>query len=609
MKRAVLTTEKRGIEAISYSDMRELMHSAQLNFSPIYLRDGGILRRNGLCRMGQTPDGRVVLGFASDPNDFSLSPPRHHGGDVLKPYDADIYHPTLRQAQFLDRAGGFNKFHRIYGVYAKKNRTNEEWIIDQTRHFEQVRRQDFFDYGILCRVDNDTWLSKAVCYKRRPVMKRVKGKRVHLHNDKGEGLYNLYCTTAPGKGWDLAGLFDPSFDRRVPKLMGFASQKWRGIPESQVEPLVQRDVTFRVRRVMRGLDAYDLGVVDHYNMQTAGDRVFRYIGRHLIKLIHTSTFLNRNELTRLMLPLVFFAPMKKVAIAGTVLGKFVGYFLEKFNLDFTVHDSQNIVREFWPSNVKSQKIPDQYERLSPSSLLQIRWLDAQEANVKPDGATLYDSIPIDFAGVYILGIFNGPPGVEMTHYKVGKQNVLLAKQPNGLYVEYWPQSQTAFAVRVPSLKVQHDGTNFDSIRPLPKSVRDLLGHNEVVMVERLAQAGRVSVKPITRSAYSRIVRNLMRRKQNNPLAPLLNMAIIAKPAETRLSLRLKPVSYSPVAPGVVDAWQAEYEQVPLGRPRRRGLWARISGEKMTGSAAEEAVTEVGEGVIVGAVKAIALKLK
>lgn len=153
MTMAKFTTERgnRRITPISYKDMQELMHSLQLNFPALYLKDGGVLRRNGLCRMGEDPEGRVVLAFAKNPDDFSLAPPRK--------CDEDICLPGLEQAQFIDRSQGFDSFSRIYGLYARKARTHKDWVIDKTRQFENIRRQDFFDYGILCRVGYDSWFS------------------------------------------------------------------------------------------------------------------------------------------------------------------------------------------------------------------------------------------------------------------------------------------------------------------------------------------------------------------------------------------------------------------------------------------------------------------
>lgn len=600
-RKVSFTSERRAITPISYKAMRELMHSAQLNFSAKYMKDGGILRRNGLCRMGRDPQGRAILAFAADPDDFRLALPRER--------DEDIHHTSLQGAQFLEREGGFDNFHRIYGIYARAERTHEEWVIDQTRHFEDVRRRDFFDYGMLCRVSDDLWVSKAICYKRIPHMrKNPEGVREHARGKDGKLLYDITCTAAPGKGWDLTDIFDPSLSQRVAYFMGFVSKRWRAVPEGQEQLIIRRDVAKGVRRIMRGMDAYDLGEVEHYKPETLMDKILLKMGRYCIKLIHTSTFFNRSEITRLMLPLVVFAPMKKVAILGTALGKLVGYGMEKLNLDFGDPDGNNIITEFWPDNVIRRPIPDQYERLAPSKLLNICWLDAEEANVKPDGTPLYNEMPVDWAATYIWGIFNGPPGVEMSHVRVGKQSVLLARQPNGLVLEYWPQSDVVFARRAQSLRVKHDGIDFDQIRPLPKTVKSLLGHNDVIMVSRHKKSERLVVRPITAKEYTRVARNISRRKERDALAPKFDMSAIAVQPEMRPSYRLRAVSRSPVNPMIVDRWEGYEEQVPVGA--RTGMFGRMldsmTNKKVAGSTLEEGVTEVGEGVVQGALK-MALK--
>ena len=596
------TTERRQITPISYAAMQELMYSAQLTFSAVYMRDGGILRRNGLCRMGRDPQGHAILAFAENPDDLALAPPRDT--------DEDICVEGLKDAQFLDRKGGFDNFHRIYGIYARKERTHKEWVIDQTRHFEETRRRDFFDYGMLCRLHDDLWVSKAICYRRVPhIGKSPDGRKEHVRGEDGQLLYDIICTAAPGKGWDLTEIFAPDLNRLSGRLMGFVSKKWRGVPDDMVSMIIRRDVSKRVRRIMRGMDAYDLGHVPHYKPQTLSDRFFLKFGKYIIRAIHASTFLSKNEMTRLLLPLLFFAPMKKLAIAGTAAGKVLGHFLEKFNISFTSDDPDNVISQFWPDHVKRRNIPDQYERLDPVKLASVRWLDAEEAQVRPDGAPLYNQLPMDWTAAYIWGIFNGPPGVEMSHFRVGNQSVLLAKQPNGMVLEYWPQSGTVFARRIKSLRIRHDGIDFDRIRPLPKDVQKLLQHNDVVMVHRNKKLERLTVKPMTGKEYTRMTRNLCRRKEQDVLAPRFNMQGITQLPQTRPSLRLRAVSKCPVT-GVVNKWEAYEEQVPVKRPSIfSGFMKTITDNKTAGGALEEGMTEVGEGVLTGATKMLPRLIK
>lgn len=395
---------------------------------------------------------------------------------------------------------------------------------------------------------------------------------------------------------------DPSLNKISGRLMGFVSKKWRRVPEDQVETIICRDMATRVRRVMRGLDAYDLGEVPHYKPQTVLDRLFLKFGRHMVRMIHASTFLNRSEITKLLLPLIIFAPLKQVAIAGTAAGKLVGHFLDKANINFGSKDPENLIAEFWPENVGRRNIPNQYERLDPKKLTTIRWLDAEEAGIKPDKENLHKHLPVDWPAAYIWGVFNGPPGVETSHFRIGQQSVLLAKQPNGLILEYWPQSGTVFARKTDSLRIEHDGIDFDRIRPLPSDVKRLLDHNDMVMVTRNKKLERLSVRPVSGKEYTRIIRNLRRRKVHDPLAPKFNMKVVKTDPKTRPALRLKPVSTCPLT-RVVDKWEAEEVPVPTKRQALLGgLIGEVTDSKTTGGALEEGVTEVGEGVLTSAVR-------
>lgn len=499
--------------SLTYRKAQDLFHAGHHPINPLLTANGIIEYERGAAAIGITPDGEMILVSTTDIDDLKLEHRFSKDGVIQSfdpeqmqfykgPYtvDEDILHNGSKYlGQFIKYQplkNGDDNYKHILGIAAWEP-TPKQLVHSLLQQFSSFHRQDLLDSGILMRQSETLWTSKEIVFEAKP-----SGRK----NEKDEDLYDLDIFMAPGKGRNAAQIYHRAFKAQPEKISQKISQVFKraacwivkehqyGMTIHEIEAYAKDTFSKRAKLLRQGKSPFV------YDIDTGKRKTGFARTRGALQAAFTSAAFGLATISRtdLLVSVAFPATValgglltehEGVSLAGLLIpttilsSRFLLLLASKSRQNFEHVKFNNLVHHFWGDGIKERNIPMQFEMIHPKVIENLRIMPGRELN-------LFSRVPANriteapgWDKLYILGTQNGPYGSHACFHQIGEQWVIRTDEEDkssGMNIEYWVQSDTAFArnpvsEHLPQRLIDDFAANQDKIR-MVKAVRDEEGN-------------------------------------------------------------------------------------------------------------------------------------
>lgn len=423
--------------ATDFDSLVELAAAGHREIAPVHLRDretglSAVCGSHGLYRMGMHADGRPVVLFSADPD--ALRPAVHADARFRDKYAPGYY---------IDPA----HMDRIDVVEARRKRTFRLWFGHAVAQHNHYLNDTKGEYGLLRRLTDTMWFSRAVAYTLDPAFRRDGLRR---RAADGAPLYILRCYTTAGKGWPFTARDEEAIRSR--RMIRFTRRK-AYVRLENAEDAVRDDFIRRAALVMRDHDPDRLGQLKGEPLPLESPlappkgilpKAAYMGGYYVVRCVQAVAAELQTIKARVLVAGVTKTAclsLVKLFLEGWRAGLsqvLVGVFKPVMDAVKRVHaisgGAEDVGFTFWAPRRSLMTGRRHYCRLDPAQGLLIRYLGQSEAGFAPAQSSA--ALPADWAETYLLGTLHSPVGSVMERRRMNGADVLHVFEPSGLELFY-----------------------------------------------------------------------------------------------------------------------------------------------------------------------------